>query len=239
MGMDSVGGCSLSYQKIDHCIYVKLVPAVGDQAASAMMQEMVELCDRIAWDEEVRVAVIEFGGEINASLATPVAKLKQPVIAAIRGNAVGAGLELALACDIRIGTEDGLFGLPQVSNGYLPANGGTQRLPRIIGRGRAMELILTGRLIDATEALKIGLIHRAVAQQVLEREAMSLAQEMALKSPLSLNYAKEAVYSGMDMPLDQGLKMEMDLYLLLFGTRDRVEGITAFKEKRTPKFEGT
>jgi enoyl-CoA hydratase/carnithine racemase len=121
----------------------------------------------------------------------------------------------------------------------LPSDGGTQRLPRLVGQGKALELILTGRLIDAVEAERIGLVHRLVAAEALRSSAMDIALEMASKSPLSLRYAKEAVYGGMDLTLNQGVKMEMDLYLLLFSTRDRVEGITAFKEKRKPRFEGT
>ena len=229
----------IKYRKDEDCVFLELTagPADADRAQD-IEAEMEEFCDLIAWDDEVRVVVIKFQGEIPCPLAEQVAGLKQPVIAAIDGDAVGLGLELALACDIRIATEGASFGLPQIRFGQLPANGGTQRLPRLVGRGRAMEMILTGRMLDTEEALRIGLINRAVAHNRLWPEAVGLAREMATKSPLALSYAKEAVYSGMDLTLSQGLTMEMDLYFLLFSTRDRVEGITAFREKRKPKFEG-
>ena len=237
--MDKLASRFVTSQKTGHCMAVDLAACPDDEAASARaVADLAELCDRIAWDEDTRVVVLEFEGETNASLSVAVSGVKQPVIAAIKGNAVGPGLELALACDIRIAAEGACFGLPQVSLGRLPAGGGTQRLPRLIGQGKAMEMILTGKLIDAGEAQRMGLIHRIVAAESLRSSAMDIAMEMASKSPLSLRFAKEAVYSGMDLTLDQGVKMEMDLYLLLFSTRDRVEGITAYKEKRKPKFEG-
>jgi enoyl-CoA hydratase/carnithine racemase len=229
-----------------------VVPADGAGAAQAAM-DLAELCDRIAWDEKVRVVVLVFDGgmdkvslpspgpadaEDRMSFARPVAGLKQPVIAAIRGNAMGPGLELALACDIRIGTQDARFGLPQVGQGRMPADGGTQRLPRLVGRGKAMQMILTGEPIDAEEACRTGLIHRIVPSESLMQAATDMAREMAEKSPLSLSYCKEALHKGLDLTLAQGIQMELDLYLLLFSTADRVEGVTAFKEKRKPKFEG-
>jgi enoyl-CoA hydratase len=174
----------------------------------------------------------------ESSVVDPIAKLKQPVIAAIRGDAVGIGLELALSCDVRIGTENARFGLTQVKEGRIPSNGGTQRLPRLVGQGKALEMVLTGELIDAAEAYRIGLIHRVVAPELLMSTASGMAREMAAKSPLSLSYAKEALYSGRDLTLDQGLRTELDLYLLLFTTLDRTEGITAFREKRKPGFRG-
>jgi enoyl-CoA hydratase len=200
--------------------------------------EMAELCEQLAWDEAVRAVVLGFDGKTDSSYSGYVSQIKQPVIAAIRGDALGPGLELAMACDIRIGTESSRFSLPQIQEGRIPAGGGTQRLPRLIGPGKAMEMILTGAAIDAEEACRIGLLNRVVAQEDLMNTAISLAEDMALKSPLSLSYAKEALYCGMDLTLDQGLNMEMDLYLLLFSTKDRTEGITAFKEKRKPEFEG-
>ena len=225
----------------------------GEAAAAQMARDMAELCKQIAWDERVRVVVLSFDGGMDKefqtgpyaidaaerlSLAEPVAGLKQPVIAAIRGDALGLGLELALACDIRIGTQNSCFGLPQIRQGTMPADGGTQRLPRLVGRGKAMEMILTGEPIDAEEACRLGLIQRIVPPASLMQTATEMARDMAEKSPLSLSYAKEALYKGLDLTLDQGIKMELDLYLLLFSTTDRIEGITAFKEKRKPEFEG-
>jgi enoyl-CoA hydratase/carnithine racemase len=200
--------------------------------------ELAELCEQLAWNEEARAVVLIIDKGIESSYARRVSQVKQPVIAALRGDALGPSLELALACDIRIGTESSCFGMPQIREGLMPSGGGTQRLPRIIGPGKAMEMVLTGMTIDADEACRIGLLNRVVAKESLITTAISLAGEMATKSPLSLNYAKEALYSGMDLTLDQGLKMELDLYLLLFTANDRTEGIAAFKEKRSPEFKG-
>ncbi len=246
--MEDQAYSALAYQEIGHCRVVDLAPALSDEAAMAQYAELAEVCARIEWDEQARVTVLSFDGVVpdpvlhfeteKSSLTGPVAKLKQPVIAAIRGDATGLGLELALACDIRVATEGARFGFPQIREGRIPSNGGTQRLPRLIGQAKAMQMILTGELIDAGEANRIGLIHRVVPSSTLMDSAMDLAKDMAEKSPLSLSYAKEAVYSGRDLTLDQGLKMELDLYLHLFSTSDRTEGITAFREKRKPTFEG-
>ncbi len=231
------------YSEFGHC---RLIDFGG---AGAEWGDLAEICDRIAWEEEARVVLVAFGPEanegLNPSLETrescavdSIARLKQPVIAAIRGDAVGIGLELALACDLRIGTENARFGLTQVREGRLPSHGGTQRLPRLVGQGKALEMVLTGELIEAREACRIGLIHRVVAPELLMSSARGMAQEMAAKSPLSLNYAKEALYASRDLTLDQGLRTELDLYLLLFTTADRAEGITAFRGKRKPEFRG-
>jgi enoyl-CoA hydratase/carnithine racemase len=235
-------------------VVLDLVTRPADAAAVAQTAvDLADMCHRIALDERVRVVVFSFDGRMDAwstlgvaptggserfSLAEPVAGLKQPVIAAIRGDALGPGLEIALACDIRVGTENARFGLTQIRQGCMPCDGGTQRLPRLIGRGKAMQILLTGDVIDAEEACRLGLVHRIVPPASLMQAAHDMAREMAEKSPLSLSYAKEALHKGLDLTLDQGIKMEQDLYLLLFSTVDRVEGITAFKEKRQPKFEG-
>jgi enoyl-CoA hydratase/carnithine racemase len=246
---------ALSYQKIEHCMIIQIGSPPDDQGTTAQMStELADLCSEIAWNEETRVVVLTYAGELpqsvgadlgqyaqieSPSFVEPIAKLKQPVIAAINADAVGLGLELALACDIRIGTEGARFGLPHIREGLLPSNGGTQRLPRLVGRGKALEMVLTGELIDAAEALRIGLINRVVASSELMNMAIGLAQDMASRSPVAVSYVKEALYNGMDLTLDQGMRMEMDLYLLLFTTEDRTEGITAFNEKRKPQFEGT
>jgi enoyl-CoA hydratase len=239
---------TLTYREIGHCRMVDLAECADDGAFNEQCVEFSEVCERLIWDEQVKVIVLCFSGEMidpdrnysmeQSSLVEKMAKLKQPVIAAIRGNATGFGLELALVCDIRIAGDTACFGFTQINQGIMPSHGGTQRLPRLIGRARAMQLILTGELIDAAEAQRAGLIHRIVAPEQLNNSAMEMAAEMAGKSPLSLSYVKEAIYSGQDLTLDQGLKMEQDLYLLLFSTSDRTEGISAFKEKRKPDFKG-
>jgi enoyl-CoA hydratase/carnithine racemase len=245
---------TLTYGEEGHCRIVSLSFKADAEAAALQVSEVAEVCDRIAWDETARVVVIAFDGAMSErlsvepvrngevrrpSLVEPVAKLKLPVIAAIRGDATDFALELALACDIRIGTEDSHFGFPQIRDGRIPCHGGTQRLPRLIGLSKAMQVILTGELMDALEANRAGLLNRIVPSGMLIDAAMQLALEMAERSPLSLSYAKEALYSGMDLTLDQGLRSELDLYLLLFTTSDRTEGVMAFKERRRPEFDGS
>jgi enoyl-CoA hydratase len=167
-----------------------------------------------------------------------IAYLKKPIICAINGDALGQGLELALACDIRIAADTAHLGLPHIKEGLIPWDGGTQRLSRLVGRAKAMEMILTGELIDAQEAYRIGLVNKIVSSQELMPITMEIAREMAKKSPIALRYAKEAINKGMDLSLGQGLRLEADLYFLLHTTKDRTEGIKAFQEKRSPRFEG-
>jgi enoyl-CoA hydratase/carnithine racemase len=172
------------------------------------------------------------------SISSIVSQMDRPTIAAINGDACGQGLELALACDLRICSIHARFGMAQIMDGEIPWDGGTQRLARLIGRGKAMEMILTGETIEAEEAWRIGLINQVVPHEKLPSAAMEIAQKIGSNAPIALGYAKEAVYKGMDMTLDQGLRLEADLYFLLQTTRDRTEGIRAFKEKRSPRFEG-
>jgi len=213
--------------------------------------DLAAICDELNYDTEIRAAVITgsgpaFCGDVAIkrmaqaafSLATPVASLNCPVIATINGDAYGIGLELALACDIRIAAKTARFSFPGIERGLMPSDGATQRLPRLVGRAKAMELMLTGDTITAAEALRIGLVSRVVpAKEVLD-VALEMGREMAGKASMALRYCKEAVYKGLDMTLAQGLQLEGDLYFLLHTTEDRTEGIKAFKEKRRPKFKG-
>jgi enoyl-CoA hydratase/carnithine racemase len=145
---------------------------------------------------------------------------------------------MALACDIRLAAADAILGMPQITQGTIPWDGGTQRLPRIVGRAWATDLLLTGRLIDAQEALKIGLVHEVASQDQLMERAERLASTIAALGPVATRYAKEAILKGMDMTLDQGMRLEMDLNLLLQTTADRAEGIASFLERRQPNFTG-
>ena len=171
-------------------------------------------------------------------LSSVLAALDRPTIAAIRGDAMGQGLELALACDIRIAADTAHFGFPHIKEGLIPRDGGTQRLSRVVGQAKAMEMIITGEIIDAQEAYQIGLVHRVVPEPELLPAAMGMAREMASKGAIALRYAKEAINKGMDLTLEQGLRLEADLYCLLHTTKDRTEGIKAFQEKRSPEFNG-
>jgi enoyl-CoA hydratase/carnithine racemase len=167
-----------------------------------------------------------------------IAACRKPTIAAIRGACLGGGLELALACDLRIASEDAIFGFPETGLGIIPGAGGTQRLPRVVGMGHAMRLILTGERIDASEALRIGLVSQLVPGEDLVDTAIGLGQRIAENGPLAVAYAKEAIRRGVDMPIADGLRLEADLATLLTNTADRLEGAAAFRERRKPAFGG-
>ena len=162
----------------------------------------------------------------------------QPIIAAINGYALGGGCELAMGCDLRIASDRAQLGLTEVTLGIIPGGGGTQWLPRLIGRGKALELILTGRRIEAQEALRLGLVERVVPHEHLMEAVEELARTITSRAPLAVKYAKEAIVRGLELPLEEGLKVEAELYTLLHATEDRMEGARAFKEKRPPRFKG-
>jgi enoyl-CoA hydratase len=172
------------------------------------------------------------------SLADSLSGIDCPVIAVVSGRATGQGLELLLACDIRLAAEGSSFCLPQLRTGMIPSDGGTQRLSRIVGKAKALEMVLTGQIIDGREARRIGLVNILLPPQELMTTAMDMARKMASQAPLSLRYAKEAISKGMEMNINQGLRLEADLYFLLHTTSDRREGIEAFRGKRKPEFEG-
>ncbi len=162
----------------------------------------------------------------------------QAIIAAIRGFALGGGLEFALAYDIRIAAEDAQLGLTEINLAIIPGGGGTQRLPRLVRRGKALEMILTGMRVPAAEALRIGPVERVVPVAELMPAAQTLARQIADKAPIALRYAKEPVVGGLGLPLADGIRLEGDLSTLLRTTEDRVEGAKAFVEKRKPKWTG-
>lgn len=162
-----------------------------------------------------------------------------PIIAAIHGFCLGGGFEMALACDIRIAAPDAVFALPETGLGLIPGAGGTQRLPRLVGMGRALDLMLTGERIDAAEALRLGIVTRLVADRAqLLDEALALANRIAARAPAATLYVKEAALSGFDLPLAAGLALERSLFALLSGTADKTEAAQAFAEKRPPRFTG-
>jgi enoyl-CoA hydratase/carnithine racemase len=237
----------LNYQKKDKVATASIIGPVNNQLKLVQLSdELNELCDRITWDEEIRVVILSGTGEMFPSLEkeplfSSIAdhyQTDKPVIIAMDGNVVGQGLELALACDIRIAAEESCFGLPHVKAGLIPWDGGTQRLTRLVGKGKALEMILTGEIIDVQEAYRIGLINKIVPSEHLMITVSEMAQEMASKAPIALRYTKEAISKGMEMTLEQGLRLEADLYLLLHTTQDRTDGIQAFRGKKIPKFEG-
>ena len=162
----------------------------------------------------------------------------KPLIAAVNGYALGGGMEIALACDIRIASENAVFGLPEVTLGLIPGWGGTQRLARLIPFGKAIEMILSGKRIDAKKALDLNLVSKVVPQRDLMRIAQELAVQLCESAPLAIQAAKEAVYRGYDIPLVEGLKLESELSGRTMSTKDYAEGRTAFLEKRKPEYKG-
>jgi len=234
-------------------------PWCNNAINTSVIEELIYICNCISIDENVRVVIITGAGEkafsigiddnelqqgspeqetVPRSIASPIANLKCPTIAAINGDALGQGMEMALACDLRIASETARFALPHYTSGLACWDGATQRLPRLIGMTKAMEMILTGEIIDAQEASRIGLVNIVVKPDELITTAKNLALTMASQSPLALSFAKEAINSGIDLTLEQGLRLEADLYFLLQTSHDRVEGIRAFLDKRTPDFKG-
>ena len=258
---------SVIYTKKEHIGYIILSrPEANNAINQQLARELKDACSQINQETSIYAVIITGDGETfccgneleqaqardvaeiavvklndvmkECSVVTSVASINQPVIAAINGDALGQGLELALSCDIRIASNKAHFSLPQVSMGLIPMAGGTQYLPRIVGRGKALELILAAETIDAEEASAIGLVNKVVAKEELNSEVRAVAKAIAAKGPVALRYAKEAVSRGLDLTLDQGLRLEADLYSLLQTTYDRQEGIKAFLEKRLPQFKG-
>ncbi|MFQ5883916.1 MAG: enoyl-CoA hydratase-related protein [Thermoplasmata archaeon] len=166
------------------------------------------------------------------------AKMEKPTIAAVNGFALGGGCELAIACDIRLASENAKLGVPEVSLGIFPGFGGTQRLTKLLGKGRACELVFTGKMIKAEEAERIGLVNKVVPQAELMNEAKALATEISSKGPLAVGLAKSAINRALEVGLDDGLAYERELVSLAFSTEDKEEGLKAFMEKRPPEFEG-
>jgi enoyl-CoA hydratase len=164
--------------------------------------------------------------------------LGKPVVAAINGFALGGGCELALACHVRVAAEGARLGTPEVKLGIMCGYGGTQRLPRLVGRGRALEMLLTGEMVDAQEALRIGLVNRVVPKEKLREETEALLRKMLANGPVSLRFTLDAVRAGLETPLEQGLAHEATLFGLICTTEDMKEGTRAFLEKRPARFQG-
>ncbi|MHB8831939.1 MAG: enoyl-CoA hydratase/isomerase family protein [Desulfobacteria bacterium] len=167
-----------------------------------------------------------------------IERCAKPVVAAINGYAFGGGLEVALSCAVRIASENASVAFPEVNLGIFPAMGGTQRLPRIVGVGRAIEMILTGRILPAREALEFGIVSKVVPQDRLLGEAVALAESIVSKGPMAVRLAKDAILTGYGMTIEEGLRYENRLAAVAMGTKDKKEGLVAFLEKRSPVFTG-
>ncbi len=187
---------------------------------------------------EGRTPVDQYRVMKGASIYDALEKIAKPTIAAINGFCLGGGMELALACDIRIASNAAKFGQPEVNLGIIPGGGGTQRLPRVVGLGAALHLILTGDIIDAAEALRLGVVQEIHEPGQLMTRAMQIAESIASRSPVAVAAAKEATRAALSLPLTDGLKLETALFQLCFASEDKVEGVRAFLEKRAPNFPG-
>ena len=237
----------------------KSMNAINDE----FVRELGQAIDLIEADEKVEAVIVTGGEKIFAagadikyvmgigtpleahefvsdvqSLFSRLENLEKPTIAAVGGLALGGGCELALACDIRLAAENAIFGLPEIKIGVLPGGGGTQRLPRLIGAGRAKEMLYSGDPIDADEAYRIGLANKVVKADALMDEAKKLARNLGQRPAFALKMIKTSVNRGMSMDLQSALAHEARCFEILFSTEDQKEGMKAFVEKREPKFKG-
>ena len=231
-------------------------PEAGNRLDERTAQWLRDACERVRQDDDARVGIItgeggvfcggtEFAGTSptvgefsRLRVCDAVAAIEKPMIALIGGDAMDQGLELALACDLRVAAADARLGMTQVAGGLIPWDGGTQRLPRIVGQSHAAWLILASRIIDAGGALDMGLVNYVGEGEDAAEYAASLAATIAAHAPVAARYLKEALMSGADMTLAQGLGLEADLTVILQSTADRAEGIASFLERRAPHYTG-
>lgn len=217
--------CSVVSEKDN--IYIIVITGIENSFLSAQAGFMTGIPD----SEEA-------GYPEAVSIPESISNIDKPVIAAVDGEVYDMALEILLACDLRLASVRSRFGFQLIKNGLIPGNGGTQRLARLIGKARALEMLITGMVIDAAEAYSTGLISKMVSSDEIGNAVMEIAREITNKGPVALRYAKEAVNAGMDLTLEQGLRLEADLYMLLHTSQDREEGIKAFRGKRKALFQG-
>ena len=253
---------TLIFQKQDGVATITLDrPKQMNAINDIMMSELSALIEDIAKDDEVRVVVLTGGKNLFAAGAdinmvstiqsafkaydfsrgnpmNDLQNLEKPVIAAVSGFVLGGGLELALACDLRIASDTAVFGQPEISLGLIPGAGGTQRLGRIVGMAKAKEMLFTGDTIDAEEAYRIGLVNKVVPVESLMDKTMKMAAKIAAKPAMALKVTKIVVNNGINMDLESALRFESQSFALLFSTQDQKEGLAAFIEKRKPVFKG-
>lgn len=260
--MTSLSGAAVDLEQRGTVAWITLNrPAAINAINEEIRQTLPRLLAQLDSDPQVRVFVIRGAGPrgfcVGADLkeqrpAEPqqrepqlawieaIARVAKPVIASIHGYCLGGGLEIALACDVRIACADATFGLPEPALGLIPGGGGTQRLPRLIGLGRALDMLLSAERIDAAEAHRIGLVSRITStSHELEECTSRLAARIASLPPLAVRLVKEAAFSGAERGLAAGLELESTLFAQLLPTRDRHEAATAFREKREPVFTGS
>lgn len=238
-------------------------PESANALSTALLYELSHLLYDLAYRRDVRVVIFTGAGEkvfcagadlkersgmneteVRKTVAlireaiNQIEQLPQPVICALNGSAFGGGLELALACDIRVAADTAQLGLTETSLGIIPGAGGTQRLPRLIGKGKAKELIFTAKRITAKEAEQIGLVEYVVPREQLMEKAMEIAEQIVVNAPIAVMQAKIAINRGLDVDLATGLRIEQMAYDITIPTKDRLEGLQAFKEKRKPVYKG-
>jgi enoyl-CoA hydratase len=236
-------------------------PEVLNALNMKLMEELVAALEQLDGDPDVNVIILTGNekafaagadikemagaGAVDMLLRDQFArwdrirKIKKPIIAAVSGFALGGGCELSMSCDMIIASESAKFGQPEINIGVMPGAGGTQRLTRAVGKARAMEMILTGRMIGAGEAVRMGLVNKVVPVESYLEEAKSLAREIASKPPVAVRLAKEAVLKSFDTTIEGGLEFERKNFYLLFASDDQKEGMKAFVDKRKPEWRGT
>lgn len=211
-------------------LQVVILTGAGEKAfvAGADIKQFIDI------DKESGRELVRRGQKILNKLSA----LKQPVIAAVHGFALGGGCELALACDIRVASENAVFGVPEVSLGVIPGYGGTQRLSRLIGAGQAMKMIFVGDPLNAAEAYRIGLVDKVVPTGEVLNEAKAMAKKIMSRGPLAVQAAKRSIYDGLKVSMEEGMLLEADRFSELCNTHDQKEGANAFLSKRKPNFQG-
>ena len=229
LNLELMGELRDTLKELDANDDVRVIILTGNERAFAAGADIKQMSGRTAMD---MLKIDQF------STWDQIRRTKKPIIAAVSGFALGGGCELAMICDMIVASESAKFGQPEIKIGVMPGAGGTQRLTRAVGKARAMEMVLTGNFISAEEAYKFGLVNRVVPEEIYLQETLKLAREIAEKSPIAVQMAKESVNKAFETPLQEGLFFERKNFYMLFASEDQKEGMAAFIEKRAPDFKG-